>query len=127
VSVDEKLLFQSGKVDVDPNGKKALLKLCETLKNNDDFDIMIEGHTDNVPIKTARFEDNWDLSVLRATAITRIMTKEGKIDSKKIIPAGRGEYFPVDAADTKEARAKNRRIEIILSPSLKEIMSILNK
>lgn len=127
VSVDEKLLFQSGKVDVDPNGKKALLKLCETLKNNTDFDILVEGHTDNVPIKTARFEDNWDLSVLRATAITRIMTREGKIDPKKIIPAGRGENFPVDSADTKEARAKNRRIEIILSPSLKGIMDILNK
>ena len=127
VSVDEKLLFQSGKVDVDPNGKKALLKLCETLKSNIDFDIIVEGHTDNMPIKTARFEDNWDLSVLRATAITRIMTKEGKIDSKKIIPAGRGENFPVDNADSKEARAKNRRIEIIISPSLKEIMNILNK
>ena len=127
VSVDEKLLFQSGKVDVDPNGKKALLKLCETLKSNIDFDILVEGHTDNMPIKTARFEDNWDLSVLRATAITRIMTKEGKIDSKKIIPAGRGENFPVDNADSKEARAKNRRIEIIISPSLKEIMNILNK
>ncbi|MFM9944136.1 MAG: OmpA family protein [Bacteroidia bacterium] len=127
VSVDEKLLFQSGKVDVDPNGKKALLKICETLKNNTDFDILIEGHTDNVPIKTARYEDNWDLSVLRATAIIRIMIKEGKIDPKKIIPAGRGEYFPVDNADSKEARAKNRRIEIILSPSLQGIMEILNK
>jgi len=126
VSVDEKLLFQSGKVDVDPNGKKALLKLCETLKNNTDFDIMIEGHTDDVPIKTARFEDNWDLSVLRATAITRLMTKEGGIDPLKIIPAGRSFYFPVERAETKEARAKNRRIEIILTPSLKEIMNILN-
>ena len=127
VSVDEKLLFPSGKVDVDPNGKKALLKICETLKNNTDFDILIEGHTDDVPIKTARFEDNWDLSVLRATAITRIMIKEGGVDPLKIIPAGRGQYFPVDRAETKEARAKNRRIEIILTPSLKEIMNILNK
>lgn len=127
VSVDENLLFSSGKVDVNPNGKKALLKLCETLKSNTDFDILIEGHTDDVPIKTARFEDNWDLSVLRATAITRIMIKEGGVDPLKIIPAGRGEYFPIDRADTKEARAKNRRIEIILTPSLKEIMKILNK
>ena len=127
VSVDEKLLFQSGRVDVDPNGKKALLKLCETLKTNTDFDILIEGHTDDVPIKTARFEDNWDLSVLRATAITRIMTKEGGVSPLRIIPAGRSQYFPVDGAETKEARAKNRRIEIILTPSLKEIMNILNK
>jgi|JI61114DRNA_FD_contig_51_1616419_length_1621_multi_2_in_0_out_0_2 chemotaxis protein MotB len=127
VSVDETLLFQSGKTDVNPNGKKALLKLCETLKNNTDFDVMIEGHTDDLPIKTARFDDNWDLSVLRATSITRIMVTDGGINPIKIIPSGRGEYFPVDPAKTKEARAKNRRIEIILTPSLKEIMNILNK
>jgi chemotaxis protein MotB len=127
VSVDETLLFQSGKTEVSPDGKKALLKLCETLKNNTDFDIMIEGHTDDIPIKTARFDDNWDLSVLRATSITRIMTNEGGISPLKIIPSGRGEFFPVDKANTKEARAKNRRIEIILSPSLKEIMNILSK
>jgi len=127
VSVDETLLFQSGKTDVNPNGTKALLKLCETLKNNTDFDIMIEGHTDDLPIKTARFDDNWDLSVLRATSITRIMVTDGGINPIKIIPSGRGEFFPVDSAKTKEARAKNRRIEIILTPSLKEIMNILNK
>ena len=127
VSVDETLLFQSGRTDVNPNGKKALLKICETLKNNADFDIMIEGHTDDVPIKTARFEDNWDLSVLRATSITRIMVNEGGVPPLKIIPSGRGEFFPVDPAKTKEARAKNRRIEIILAPSMKEIMTILNK
>lgn len=127
VSVDESLLFQSGKTDINPLGKKALLKLCETLKQNTDFNILIEGHTDDVPIKTARFEDNWDLSVLRATSVTRIMIKEGGIDALRIIPAGRGEYFPVDATKSAEARGKNRRIEIILAPELKEIMKILNK
>ena len=127
VSVDEKLLFASGRTDVSPLGKKALLKLSETLKSNSDFDIVIEGHTDDVPIKSARFDDNWDLSVLRATSVTRILTSEGGIDPKKIIPSGRSEYFPVNSAKTDEARAKNRRIEIILTPNLKDIMKILNK
>lgn len=127
VSVDENLLFKSGKTDVNPLGRKALLKLSETLRENLDFNIMIEGHTDDVPIKTARFEDNWDLSVLRATAITRIMTTDGGINPLQIIPSGRGEYYPVDKSKTAEARAKNRRIEIILTPELGEIMKILNK
>lgn len=127
VSVDESLLFMSGKTNVNPEGRKALLKLCEALKGESDFNIVVEGHTDNVPIKTARFDDNWDLSVLRATSVTRMMIEDGGIDPLKIIPSGRGEYYPIDKADTKEARAKNRRIEIILSPNLGEIMKILNK
>ena len=127
VSLDEGLLFQSGRTDVDKAGKDALLKLCETLRNEKDFDIVVEGHTDDVPIKTAKFEDNWDLSVLRSTSVLRIMVNDGKIDPLKIIPSGRGEYLPIDNAKTKEARAKNRRIEIILTPNLGEVMKILEK
>jgi chemotaxis protein MotB len=127
VSLDERLLFQSGRTDVDKGGKDALLKLCETLRKEKDFDIMVEGHTDDVPIKTARFEDNWDLSVLRATSVVRIMTDEGGINAVRIIPSGRGQYVPVDEAKTKEARAKNRRIEVIIYPNLAELMKILEK
>lgn len=127
VSLDESLLFQSGRTDVDKTGKEALLKLCETLRKEKDFDIVVEGHTDNVPIKTAKFEDNWDLSVLRATSVLRIMVNEGQIDPVKIIPSGRGEYQPVDSNATKEGKAKNRRIEIILSPNLTQVMKILEK
>ncbi len=127
VSLEESLLFQSGRTDVDKAGKEALLKLCETLQKEKDFEILVEGHTDNVPIKTARFEDNWDLSVLRATSVLRIMVNEGKIDPLRIIPSGRGEYLPVDGADTKEAKSKNRRIEIILSPDMASVMNILMK
>jgi chemotaxis protein MotB len=119
--------FQSGRTDVDKAGKDALLKLCETLRNENDFDIVVEGHTDDVPIKTAKFEDNWDLSVLRSTSVLRIMVNDGKIDPLKIIPSGRGEYQPIDVAKTKEARAKNRRIEIILTPNLGEVLKILEK
>jgi chemotaxis protein MotB len=127
VSLEEGLLFQSGRTDVDKAGKDALLKLCETLRNENDFDIVVEGHTDDVPIKTAKFEDNWDLSVLRSTSVLRIMVNDGKIDPLKIIPSGRGEYQPIDVAKTKEARAKNRRIEIILTPNLGEVLKILEK
>ncbi|NUM31111.1 MAG: OmpA family protein [Bacteroidetes bacterium] len=125
VSVEEKLLFQSGKTDVSANGKKALLKVCQSIKNVKDFEIMVEGHTDDVPIKTARYEDNWDLSVLRATSVIRIMIKEGEIDPKSVIPTGRGKYYPADMGDTAESKAKNRRIEIILSPDIEKILNII--
>lgn len=127
VSVDEKLLFQSGKTEVSANGKKALLKLCQNIKNLKDFEIMVEGHTDEVPIKTARFEDNWDLSVLRATSVIRIMLKEGEIDPLRVIPSGRSYYYPIDKADNEDAHAKNRRIEIILSPDIEKILNIIKK
>ena len=125
VSLDNSLLFQSGKTDIDWKGKTALLKVAESLMDLEDFDIMVEGHTDNVPMKSATIEDNWDLSVLRATSVVRYLTTEGKMNPIKIIPSGRSKYVPVNAADTPEARAANRRIEIILSPKLDQLMEIL--
>lgn len=125
VSLDNSLLFKSGKTDIDWKGKTALLKVSESLMDLEDFDIMVEGHTDNVPMKSATIEDNWDLSVLRATSVVRYLTTEGKMNPIKIIPSGRSKYVPVNAADTPEARAANRRIEIILSPKLDQLMEIL--
>lgn len=125
VSMEAQLLFQSGKTEIDKKGKEAILKLCESLRELQDFEIMVEGHTDDVPIKTSRFEDNWDLSVLRATSVVRLMIKEGKIDPTRIIPSGRSKYLPVGDNESAEARAKNRRIEIILSPDLGEVMNII--
>jgi chemotaxis protein MotB len=86
---------------------------------------MVEGHTDNVPIKTACIKDNWDLSVLRATSIVRILTVDNKVNPKQVLPAGKGEFVPVASNDTKEDRAKNRRTEIVLSPNLDKIFKIL--
>lgn len=125
VSLDNSLLFQSGKTDIDGKGKAALLKIAESLKNLEDFDIMVEGHTDNVPMKTATIQDNWDLSVLRATSVVRYLTTEGNMDPLTIIPSGRSKYVPVSTANSPEALALNRRIEIILTPKLDQLMEIL--
>lgn len=125
VSLDNSLLFASGKTDMDWKGKTALLKVAESLKDLEDFDIMVEGHTDNQAMNSATIKDNWDLSVLRATSVVRYLTTEGKMDPLKIIPSGRSKYVPINTADTKEARAENRRIEIILTPKLDQLMDIL--
>ncbi len=125
VSMDEKLLFQSASIVVDKKGKEALLQFAKAINNEPDVNIMIEGHTDNVPMKSGQIKNNWDLSVLRATAIVRLLTKEGKVDPKRIIASGRGEYQPVADNDTKANKAKNRRTEIVLTPKLDELFKIL--
>lgn len=126
VSMEENLLFASGKTDVNEKGVEALTKLAKVLEDNPDINIMVEGHTDNVPMKgTGEIKDNWDLSVMRATSVTKIILSKGKIDPKRIISAGRGEHFPLDPANTAEARRKNRRTEVILTPKLDEIFKVL--
>lgn len=126
VSMEEQLLFPSASVDINDKGKSALMQLATALNQQKDVTVMVEGHTDNVPMRSATIKDNWDLSVLRATSIARILTTEGKVDPTRVVATGRSEYLPVDTADTKEARAKNRRIEIILTPNLDELFTILN-
>ncbi|RYD72591.1 MAG: flagellar motor protein MotB [Sphingobacteriales bacterium] len=126
VSLAEKLLFKSGSAAVDPKGKEALGKLAAVLEKNPDIDIMIEGHTDNVPLIPGKFDDNWDLSVSRATSIVRILTEDNKVEPKRVIAAGRGEFVPVVANDTAEGKSRNRRTEIILSPKLDELFQLLD-
>ncbi len=127
VSLEEQLLFASGSIIVDPKGAEALSQLSNVLAKNVDINVLIEGHTDNVPIKGGAIKDNWDLSVLRATSVVRILTKSSNIDPKRLTPAGRGEYVPIDTANTPAARKKNRRIEVILSPNLDELIDVLKK
>jgi chemotaxis protein MotB len=125
VSLQEKLLFKSGSDVVDPAGKAALQSLAQVINNTKDISVMIEGHTDNVPIKTSLFKDNWDLSTARATSIVRILTKEYGFDTSRITASGKGEFKPVKPNDTVEGRAANRRTEVILSPDLKELYKLL--
>ncbi len=125
VSLEEKLLFKSGSAMVDPKGKEALKSLAVVLNNTKDITVLIEGHTDNVPIKTKLFEDNWDLSTARATSIVRILTKDDGFDPARITASGRGQFHPVKPNDTAEGRAANRRTEVILSPDLNELYKLL--
>jgi chemotaxis protein MotB len=126
VSMDESLLFASGKTNVEARGVEALKNVAKVLENNVDINVLVEGHTDDVPMKGAgEIKDNWDLSVIRATSVTKIMLSSAKIDSQRITAAGRGEFFPLDNAKTPEARKKNRRTEIILTPKLDELLKVL--
>lgn len=127
VSMTDKLLFKSGSAAVEDKGKQAIKKLAEVLNKNNDIDIAIEGHTDNVPIKTNLYKDNWDLSVARATSIVRMLNEEYTVNPKRLTASGKGEYFPVAANDNPEGKAKNRRTEIILSPRLDELFKLLQK
>lgn len=127
VSLSENLLFSSGSFTVDPKGADALAKLGEVLSKQEDFDILVEGHTDNVPYKgSGQLLDNWDLSVKRATSVVRILTTNGKVAPEKIAASGRGEFLPVTNNATAADKAKNRRTEIILSPKLDKIINLLN-
>ncbi|MEH6406367.1 MAG: OmpA family protein [Leeuwenhoekiella sp.] len=127
VSLENKLLFDSGSWMVGANGKQAVNQLGNVLAQNPDISVLIEGHTDNVPYGgNGPIKDNWDLSTKRATAIVEILQQNKDIDPKNLTAAGRGEYAPVSANDTPEGKAKNRRIEVILTPKLDEVTRLLN-
>ena len=125
VSLSDKLLFKSGSAAIEDKGVEAIKVLAEVLQKNSDIDVLIEGHTDSIPIKTAVFKDNWDLSVARATSIVRILTIDYKMVPTRLTASGKGEFSPRASNSTPEGRASNRRTEIILSPKLDEIMKLL--
>ncbi|MBK8368126.1 MAG: OmpA family protein [Bacteroidetes bacterium] len=126
VSMDESLLFESGKTAVQPKGIEALKNVAKVLEQNADINVLIEGHTDDVPMAgKGEIKDNWDLSVIRATSVTKIILQNSKTEPTRITSAGRGEFFPLDPAKTPEARKKNRRTEIILTPKLDELLKVL--
>ena len=124
VSLQEQLLFKTGSAKVDPKGIEALGKLAEVLNEHPDVDIIIEGHTDTVPI-SKKYDDNWDLSVNRAISISRILHRKYHVDPRRLIASGRAEYFPVETNNTAAGRARNRRTEIILAPKLNELYRII--
>ncbi len=128
VSMDEQLLFASGSFQIDKRGEEALKKLAAVLSADPDINISIEGHTDDVPYKGAsgaQIKDNWDLSVMRATTVVKTLLKYGNISPDRLTACGKGEYVPLEKGNTKEARAKNRRTEIILTPKLDALFEIL--
>lgn len=124
VSMENKLLFPSGSAAVDAQGRDAISKLAKAIEGEKDLSILVEGHTDTDKITTGgAYKDNWDLSVARATSVVRIMQESSKTDPVRITAAGRGEYVPVDPND----KAKNRRIEVVLIPDLKELYKLVKE
>jgi len=126
VSLAEQLLFGSGSVEVDKKGVTALQQLAKAIKDQKGIQIMVEGHTDNVPVskKSQYMQDNWDLSVMRATSITKILTKAG-VAPGQVSATGKGEFSPLSPNDTDANKQKNRRTEIIITPNLDELFKIL--
>lgn len=123
VRMEAKLLFPSGSTIIDTEGKSALIKLAQALESNEDWEIVVEGHTDTDQLKSSKHPtDNWELSVLRATAVVEIMLGNSTIDPKTLVASGRSEYHPVDLND----KSKNRRIEVIISPNLEKLFQLLN-
>ena len=127
VSLENSLLFPSGSWKVNENGKKAIVELAKVLVQQSDIQIMVEGHTDNVPYKgTGLIKDNWDLSVMRATAIVRILANNKGLKANRITAAGKGPHNPLVENNSIENRAVNRRTEIILSPNMDKLMELLD-
>jgi chemotaxis protein MotB len=126
VSLQESLLFPSGSAVVNAKGKEALGTLAQVLNLNPDINVVVEGHTDSVPIR-GKFEDNWALSVARSTAIVRLLTDTYNVDPTRVTASGRSKYEPVDTNETAEGRQRNRRTEIILAPKLDELMQLLQQ
>ena len=127
VSMENKLLFQSGRWDIEAEGKKAIRQLAAVLQDNPDISILIEGHTDNVPFSgQGGLESNWDLSTKRATAVVNILLENDQLLPQNLTAAGRSEYIPIAPNSNPEGRASNRRIEVILSPQWDEINALLN-
>ena len=126
ISMQESLLFPSGSAKVNPRGKEALAKVASVLTSNNDINIDIEGHTDNKPIHTTQYPDNWALSTARATSIAHVLIDEYSVSPTRLIASGRAFYQPVATNETEDGRAHNRRTEIILEPKLDELMMLMS-
>lgn len=126
VSMDDKLLFASGSWVINTQGMNAIRNLASVLENEKEIFVLIEGHTDNVPYHgNGQVKDNWDLSVMRATSVVKALLQNGNIEPVRLSASGRSEYLPIDSENTAEARAKNRRTEIILTPNLDQLFKLI--
>lgn len=130
VSMDEKLLFESGKAEVSEEGARAVSEIAVVLADNPNINITVEGHTDNLPYRSKKGEqiaDNWDLSTKRATEVIRIMLKNRQVEPKRITASGRSQYMPIAQGNSAAARQQNRRTEIILTPQLDRLVELMNQ
>mgnify|MGYP006144342939 CR=1 FL=1 len=127
ISIADKLLFKSGSYQVSDRAKEILGKVAAIVKDKPTFECMVEGHTDNVPIKNPVLEDNWDLSVKRATSIVRVLQKDFGIEPQRLVAAGRGEYIPLEPNTTAEGRATNRRTRILVLPKIDQFYDMIER
>ena len=127
VSISDKMLFSSGRYNVTPRAREVLGKVAKVVNNKPDFEFMVEGHTDNVPIKNTCIKNNWDLSVLRATAVVNILQNDFGVSPSRMTAAGRGEYVPVTSNSTAEGRAVNRRTRIVVLPKLDQFYNMIEQ
>lgn len=127
ISIADKLLFKSGSYQVSDKAKGILAKVAKIINSKPDFECMVEGHTDNVPIKTSMMEDNWDLSVKRATSIVRLLQKDLGVNPKQLIAAGRSEYIPLVDNTSVENKARNRRTRIVILPKIDQFYDMIEK
>lgn len=126
INLSDKMLFNSGSAVLSSKAKDVLGKIARIIESRPDLEVMVEGYTDNMPIKTSCIEDNWDLSVKRSTAVVRTLQKQFKVDPNRLIAAGRGEYNTLADNSTKEGRAVNRRTRIIIMPKLNQFYDLLD-
>ena len=127
ISISDKLLFNTGKYDINPGAKKVLAKVAQVLNNQPNLEFLVEGHTDNVPVNSGILKDNWDLSALRATSVVRVLQNDYKIDPKRMTAGGRSEYVPVQDNGSTAGRAANRRTRIVVLPQLDQFFQLLEK
>ena len=128
ISLEEDLLFASGKYEINQTGKQALDKLSDALSYQKDLEILVEGQTDSIPLSgRGLVKDNWDLSVMRATSVVKRLTSNTNLDPTQLIAAGRSEFVPISSNETSEGRGENRRIEMILSPNLDDLFKLLEE
>lgn len=127
VSISDKLLFASGKYNITDRAREVLGKVATVVKNKPELEFMVEGHTDDQPIRNAVLQDNWDLSVKRATSVVRVLQDEFGVEPQRMTAAGRSYYIPVDTNDTKEGRAKNRRTRIVILPKLDQFFNLIEE
>ncbi|MDX9749650.1 MAG: OmpA family protein [Flavobacteriales bacterium] len=125
ISLSDKMLFKSGSTEISSNAKNVLAKVATVVNDKPEMEVLVEGHTDNVPIRRDCIKDNWDLSVLRATSITRVLTQELGVDAGRVTAGGRAEFVPLAPNDTAENKSKNRRTRIVIMPKLDEFYKMV--
>lgn len=126
INLSDKMLYQSGSAKITPKANDVLAKIAKIIESRPDLEVMVEGYTDNVPIKTECMDDNWDLSVKRATSVVRALQTTHKVDPNRLIAAGRGEWNSLTSNSTAEGRSTNRRTRIIIMPKLNQFYDLLN-